>query len=365
MKFNKAELAYALTTLKPLVSNNKEYKGVLYDKGTLRAKDENTEIMLKLSEETDNTFVIPEIGIALIASFPDDEVEIEAKAESEVRNIKIKAGKVKTTLATLKAEDYQPLNAAKQGTTVDFKTDELKKILASVLFCCDTSTNDNSKTQYKGVHFYAADGIIHSVACDGYRMAEATITAESERFDTIIPNKTAQRVIATELGDEVRILSAKSSITFKGKNATIVSCVYDGAFLDPNKAFPPAQSELEISRTEFMSYCKKVQLITPSKEKNIYPSELNFETNGSIQAKYVSPTATVEESFEFEGSLPKPIRMGTNTEYIYSVFSALEDDKIKIGVSESKAPITFKSTDESFRAMVLPVRLKDKTTTQG
>jgi DNA polymerase-3 subunit beta len=277
--------------------------------------------------------------------------------ESSQNKLVLKGGKSKITLQTLPAEDF-PLvqESANFGPAFSVPQKTLKALLAQVSFAMAVH---DIRYYLNGILFVAEGKQLSLVATDGHRLAfaSANLDVEVPRQEVILPRKTVlemQRLLSDAEGAiEMQFANNQAKFSFEGME--FVTKLVEGKFPDYNRVIPKNhKNSITLGRTALLATLQRTAILTSDKFKgvrlNIDPGSLRVSSNNAEQEE-----ATDELDIDYSG---ESIEIGFNVTYLIDVLTNMEQDMVKLELSDANSSALFTIPDNTqFKYVVMPMRI--------
>ncbi len=292
--------------------------------------------------------------IDILRTMPADQT---VSLESSQNKLILKGGKSKFTLQTLPAEDF-PLvqEAANFGPKFSVPQKTLKDLLGQVSF---SMAVHDIRYYLNGILFVAEGKQLSLVATDGHRLAfaSATLDVEVPKQEVILPRKTVlemQRLLSDAEGAiEMQFASNQAKFSFGGME--FVTKLVEGKFPDYNRVIPKNhKNAIVLGRQPLLASLQRTAILTSDKFKgvrlNIDPGTLRVASNNAEQEEAVD-----ELDIDYNGD---SIEIGFNVTYLIDVLTNMEQDMVKVELSDSNSSALITIPDNhSFKYVVMPMRI--------
>ena len=292
--------------------------------------------------------------IDILRTMPADQT---VTLESSQNKLILKGGKSKFTLQTLPAEDF-PLvqEAANFGPAFSVPQKTLKDLLGQVSFAMAVH---DIRYYLNGILFVAEGRQLSLVATDGHRLAfaSATLDVDVPKQEVILPRKTVlemQRLLSDAEGAiEMQFASNQAKFSFGGME--FVTKLVEGKFPDYNRVIPKNHKNgIILGRQPLLASLQRTAILTSDKFKgvrlNIDPGTLRVASNNAEQEEAVD-----ELDIEYNGD---SIEIGFNVTYLIDVLTNMEQDMVKVELSDSNSSALVTIPDNhSFKYVVMPMRI--------
>ncbi|MEK9801824.1 MAG: DNA polymerase III subunit beta [Curvibacter sp.] len=292
--------------------------------------------------------------IDILRTMPADQT---VSLESSQNKLILKGGKSKFTLQTLPAEDF-PLvqEAANFGPKFSVPQKTLKELLGQVSFAMAVH---DIRYYLNGILFVAEGKQLSLVATDGHRLAfaSAMLDVEVPKQEVILPRKTVlemQRLLSDNEGAiEMQFASNQAKFSFGGME--FVTKLVEGKFPDYNRVIPKNhKNAITLGRQPLLASLQRTAILTSDKFKgvrlNIDPGTLRVASNNAEQEEAVD-----ELDIDYGGD---SIEIGFNVTYLIDVLTNMEQDMVKVELSDSNSSALITIPDnQSFKYVVMPMRI--------
>ena len=292
--------------------------------------------------------------IDILRTMPADQT---VSLESSQNKLILKGGKSKFTLQTLPAEDF-PLvqEAANFGPKFSVPQKTLKDLLGQVSF---SMAVHDIRYYLNGILFVAEGKQLSLVATDGHRLAfaSATLDVEVPKQEVILPRKTVlemQRLLSDAEGAiEMQFASNQAKFSFGGME--FVTKLVEGKFPDYNRVIPKNhKNAIVLGRQPLLASLQRTAILTSDKFKgvrlNIDPGTLRVASNNAEQEEAVD-----ELDIDYSGD---SIEIGFNVTYLIDVLTNMEQDMVKVELSDSNSSALITIPENtSFKYVVMPMRI--------
>ena len=286
----------------------------------------------------------------------------------------IVSGRSSHTLTALPAKDFPeiPRLVSSQGFTAPQRT--VRGMMAKCMYAM--GVNDQ-RPVLNGLFFSVADGKLHMVSCDSFKMATCATETELLGLDGgsavdnlrfILPNKAVGELYKLldpkEEDAVVTVYLSRKNIIFVMGDITFFSKLIEGEYIDYNRIIlRNHRIKLFLDKDAFISALEHAALITEEKVAGSVRSHVRLETEGTvlkISATSGTGSAYDEVAIGHEGD---EIVIAFNNRYLIDSLRACSADRIKISISSPLTSINIEpndddNTDEDL-FMLLPVRMKD------
>jgi DNA polymerase-3 subunit beta len=292
--------------------------------------------------------------IDILKSMPADQtVSLEASQNKLI----LKGGKSRFTLQTMPAEDF-PLvqEAASYGPVFSVPQKTLKELLSQVSFAMALH---DIRYYLNGILFVAEGKQLSLVATDGHRLAfsSAMLDVEVPRQEVILPRKTVlemQRLLSNKEG-AIQMQFAGNQAKFSFEGMEFVTKLVEGKFPYYNRVIPKNHRNIiTLGRAPLLASLQRTAILTSEKFKgvrlNVEPGSLRVASNNAEQEE-----AMDELDIDYAGD---SIEIGFNVTYLIEALTNMEQDMVKIELSDSNSSALLTIPDNAtFKYVVMPMRI--------
>lgn len=290
-----------------------------------------------------------------VKKLPDFEDEVYIEVD-ENDKIKIACGNAKFDFATASGEDFPLLPVVDDANSFDIKETDLKNMIRQTVYAISTKED---KPVLTGVCFDVADGIIHVVGCDGYRVAIRKENIETDKsFKFILPGKNAKELLSV-IGDSdkmVKISISANNVKVQLDRCTFVSRIIEGEYLN-YKSVADHKNNLmiEVETSKILHSIDRAAMIVSEAAKSYVL--LNIEDD-SVFINCESAMGKVNDKFSVN-MVGEPMQIAFNPKYLIDAFKNVDDETVKFSFSTPVTPTVIKPVEgDKFTYIVLPVRVK-------
>jgi len=292
--------------------------------------------------------------IDILRTMPADQT---VTLESSQSKLILKGGKSKFTLQTLPAEDFPLVQEAPNfGPKFSVPQKTLKALLGQVSFAMAVH---DIRYYLNGILFVAEGKQLSLVATDGHRLAyaSAALDVEVPKQEVILPRKTVlelQRLLSDAEGAiELQFASNQARFVFDGME--FVTKLVEGKFPDYNRVIPKNhKNSVTLGRAPLLASLQRTAILTSDKFKgvrlNLEPGTLRVASNNAEQEEAVD-----ELDIDYSGD---SIEIGFNVTYLIDVLSNMEQDMVRIELSDANSSALITVPDNpNFKYVVMPMRI--------
>jgi DNA polymerase III beta subunit len=350
MVIEKYELAQKISKLKGVVPKRTTIpalQGILVKDGYLIANNLEMSVKAKIEGAGGETFIIQMKAFDLISNLPDGPVEVTLEKEN---SILIKAGKIRNRYQTMDPENF-PLNDAPdgEGEEITIKSELLLESVKRVSYAIPAQSSNQLMT---ALCVQAEDGFLNFVGLDGHVLAWDRVDYQGD-FSLLIPKATAEKISSIGISGDVAIRHSKSNAIFITKDYEIYTRLIDGEYFKYKNMFNDLPLHTVIARNEFLNAMIRAKMCTDEQ------SPARFEISGSTMNISIRDyTTDYHETITLQEELEQDLTIGFNARLVIETLKAFDCENVGIQLSNAKMPMIVEAEDSDFRAIVLPVAIK-------
>lgn len=297
-----------------------------------------------------------------ISLLPNKKVEFRQKD----LKLNIKSENYKTTIKGQAAEDFPLIPHLDKKNYYKAGAEELKQALAQVIFSVSTT---ETRVELSGVLFDLTEDKLTLVATDSYRLAERTIsinTNGSAAKRIIVPAKTIQeliRVLST-IKDEavaeketmVEMYVSDNQILFTVGSVELISRLIEGQYPDYQQIIPSnSATQVSINRAEFIRAVKAASIFSKTGINDInldFPVSKKRVTITSESSQVGENTAEIEAD-----TAGKDNGIVVNYRYLLDGLNNIESENIYLEIIDSATPcIMHPEKNKDYLYIIMPIK---------
>ncbi|MEJ6590846.1 MAG: DNA polymerase III subunit beta [SAR86 cluster bacterium] len=287
--------------------------------------------------------------------------ELPDKAEIELllvgQRLTVKAGRFRSTLSTLPAEDFPTVekSIAEMSTRIDSKS--LKRLLDRTAFAM---AQQDVRYFLNGMLIEMGGDYVKTVATDGHRLAMSNLKLAEPRVDSrqvIVPRKGVlelQRLLH-EVDGDIAIAIGSNYLMAESADFALTTKLVDGRFPDYDRVIPKNGDKLILAdKLELRQALNRTAILSNEKFRGI---RVNL-SSGVLQLSANNPEQEEAEetvSVDYQGD---ELEVGFNVGYVLDVLGVIESDTVKITLHDanSSALLEDPSAEDSIY-VVMPMKL--------
>lgn len=274
----------------------------------------------------------------------------------EGERVIVRAGRSRFTLSTLSAVEFPVVEEVNAQQTLKLPQSELRRLIDKTHF---SMAQQDVRYYLNGMLLEADGGILRAVATDGHRLALCETTLEEPikaKQQVIVPRKGVlelQRI----LGDSgtVELAVGTNHIRAEIGDVRFTSKLIDGRFPEYGRVIPARPNRIvEADRAVLRQALQRTAILSNEKYRGIRlslkPNLLTLQTHNPEQEEAEDQLEVVYPGDELE--------IGFNVNYLLDALSAIETDRVHIGLTDSNSSCLITAPDiATTRYVVMPMRL--------
>ena len=290
--------------------------------------------------------------------------EVVMTMEEGENEIKLKCGRSKFNLSTLKTDDFPIISDNDLATNFVLSADELIRIIDKTKFAV---SNEETRYYLNGIFLHKADRnsiqFLRAVATDGHRLAQYDIPLPQGAEDItgiIIPKKTIfeLRKVLDDANGDVSISLNENKIKFTFNDLKIISKVIDGTFPDYTKVIPQNNNKnFKTNNNELKNAIDRVSAVAANEESKSKAIKLSLEDNKLNLSVESQSKGSANEILDISYDGDK-VDIGFNSKYIIDICNEVDGEEVDISLLDSVSPaIILDKTDENLFFVLMPMRI--------
>ena len=290
--------------------------------------------------------------------------EVVMTMEEGENEIKLKCGRSKFNLSTLKTDDFPIISDNDLSTNFVLSADELIRIIDKTKFAV---SNEETRYYLNGIFLHKADRnsiqFLRAVATDGHRLAQYDIPLPQGAEDLtgiIIPKKTIfeLRKVLDDANGDVSISLNENKIKFNFNDLKIISKVIDGTFPDYTKVIPQNNNKnFKTNNNELKNAIDRVSAVAANEESKSKAIKLSLENNKLNLSVESQSKGSANEIIDISYDGDK-VDIGFNSKYIIDICNEVDGEEVDISLLDSVSPaIILDKTDENLFFVLMPMRI--------
>ena len=267
----------------------------------------------------------------------------------------LRSGRSRFTLATLPAAEFPAVEDIKTQRSVNLPQKKLRELIEQTHF---SMAQQDVRYYLNGLLLETQESALRAVATDGHRLAlcEMAVSSAAKPGQVIVPRKGVlelQRILGTEGNVELAI--GTNHVRAQIGDIRFTSKLIDGRFPEygrviPNKPPKVVQADRELLRQAL----QRTAILSNEKYRGI---RLAMKTDLLTVQAHNPEQEEAEDQVEvvYAGD---EVEIGFNVNYLLDALSAIEGDKVEIGLTDSNSSCLIHAPGMTqTRYVVMPMRL--------
>lgn len=277
----------------------------------------------------------------IIGALGDGEITIELSGTSVV----LTHGMSEWKMLALQPDDFPPIPAVEESSSLTLNPKELLKGIESVIFAVSDDTHRQALT---GVLFHYDGNALTLVATDTHRMSIHTIYQEGIGADlhVVVPGKALKIIKSLNFGDEekVKVTFDETRIMVDTGSSVVVSQLLNGPYPNWERVVPTEHTRTwVIDRVDLVENVKRAMILARDNANRV-------RFSGSGDKMVIS--AKTEDKGEAREELSivnknGDLEMAFNGRYLLDALQSMESDGVQAEITESSRATILRPTDEN------------------
>ncbi|HEY6517510.1 MAG TPA: DNA polymerase III subunit beta [Steroidobacteraceae bacterium] len=290
--------------------------------------------------------------VDIFRALPDG-VSITLSTEGE--RIVVRAGRSRFTLSTLPAAEFPVVEEINAAQTLSLPQGEFRRLIDKTHF---SMAQQDVRYYLNGLLLETQESALRAVATDGHRLAlcEMALPSPGKTGQVIVPRKGVlelQRILGTE-GD-VELAIGTNHVRAQIGDIRFTSKLIDGRFPEYGRVIPASPGKLVLADRELLRQAlQRTAILSNEKYRGIRLAVrtdlLTIQAHNPEQEEAEDQVEVVYAGDEVE--------IGFNVNYLLDALSAIEGDKVEIGLTDSNSSCLIHAPGlTQTRYVVMPMRL--------
>jgi DNA polymerase III subunit beta len=275
----------------------------------------------------------------------------------EDTRIIVKSGRSRFTLSTLPASDFPNVEDAPGNLRFSCAQQEIKRLIERTAFAM---AQQDVRYYLNGMLWEVRQDQLRVVATDGHRMAMCTRAVAVDATDAIqaiLPRKGVLELsrLLDDTTAQVEVVLSSNHIRVTSVDYTFTSKLVDGKFPEYERVLPRGGNKTVIgSRLELKQAFARTAILSNEKYRGVRllltDGQLTIVANNPEQEE-------AEEQVEVDYS-GDSLEVGFNVSYLQDVTNVIQNENIKITLSDANSSALLEEPDNSDSVyVVMPMRL--------
>jgi DNA polymerase-3 subunit beta len=270
--------------------------------------------------------------------------------------VSLRAGRSRFTLTSLPAAEFPLVEEINAQQTLNVAQGEFRRLIDKTHF---SMAQQDVRYYLNGLLLETDGKALRAVATDGHRLAIAEMTLEGKARAThqvIVPRKGVlelQRILGTE--GTIELAVGTNHVRAQIGDIRFTSKLIDGRFPEYGRVIPASPPRMvEADREALRQALQRTAILSNEKYRGIRltarPDLLTIQAHNPEQEEAEDQ---VEVSYKGE-----EVEIGFNVNYLLDALSAIDGDKVEIGLTDSNSSCLIHAPGTAHtRYVVMPMRL--------
>lgn len=277
---------------------------------------------------------------------------------SDNQKVLLSCGRSRFTLTTLPAHEFPNVDEGEIKTSFNLLQGQLKRLIDRTAFAM---AQQDVRFYLNGMLWEISEHKFRVVATDGHRLALCDLDSDSihcpARLAVIVPRKGVHE-LARSLSQEdapIQIIVGQNHLTAKTEDYTFITKLIDGKFPDYQRVLPTAGDKVIIgSRQGLREAFNRAAILSNEKYRGV-KLELSNDTLTLRANNPEQEEAEDSVAVEYQGDA---LEIGFNVSYLIDVTNVLDEDTIRISLSDSNSSALIEEATRGDSVyVVMPMRL--------
>jgi DNA polymerase III subunit beta len=267
----------------------------------------------------------------------------------------VRAGRSRFTLSTLPAAEFPVIEEINAAQTLSLPQGEFRRLIDKTHF---SMAQQDVRYYLNGLLLETQESSLRAVATDGHRLAlcEIALSSPGKAGQVIVPRKGVlelQRILGTE-GD-VELAIGTNHVRAQIGDIRFTSKLIDGRFPEYGRVIPSSPAKLVQADRELLRQAlQRTAILSNEKYRGIRLAVrtdlLTIQAHNPEQEEAEDQVEVVYAGDEVE--------IGFNVNYLLDALSAIEGDKVDIGLTDANSSCLIHAPGlTQTRYVVMPMRL--------
>ena len=290
--------------------------------------------------------------VDIFRALPDG-VSVTLSTEGE--RAVVRAGRSRFTLSTLPAAEFPVVEEINAAQSLSVAQGEFRRLIDKTHF---SMAQQDVRYYLNGLLLETHESTLRAVATDGHRLAlcEMALASPAKTGQVILPRKGVlelQRILGTESNVELAI--GTNHVRVQIGDIRLTSKLIDGRFPEYGRVIPsnPAK-RVQADRELLRQALQRTAILSNEKYRGI---RLALKTDLLVIQAHNPEQEEAEDQVEvvYAGD---EVEIGFNVNYLLDALSAIEGDKVELGLTDSNSSCLIHAPGlTQTRYVVMPMRL--------
>ena len=280
---------------------------------------------------------------------------VSVTLSTEGERVIVRAGRSRFSLSTLPAAEFPVIEEINAAQTLSLPQGEFRRLIDKTHF---SMAQQDVRYYLNGLLLETQETALRAVATDGHRLAlsEMTLSSQAKAGQVIVPRKGVlelQRILGNEGNVELAI--GTNHIRAQVGDIRFSSKLIDGRFPEYGRVIPSNPGKrVQADRELLRQALQRTAILSNEKYRGI---RLGVKTDLLTVQAHNPEQEEAEDQVEvvYAGD---EVEIGFNVNYLLDALSAIEGDKVEIGLTDSNSSCLIHALGlTQTRYVVMPMRL--------
>jgi DNA polymerase III subunit beta len=275
---------------------------------------------------------------------------------TEGERVSLRAGRSRFTLSSLPAAEFPLIEEINAQQTLTVAQGEFRRLIDKTHF---SMAQQDVRYYLNGLLLESDGKSLRAVATDGHRLALCEMSLDGQARNTqqvIVPRKGVlelQRILGTDSTIELAV--GTNHVRAQIGDIRFTSKLIDGRFPEYGRVIPSSPPRtVSAERETLRQALQRTAILSNEKYRGIRltarPNLLTIQAHNPEQEE-----AEDQVEVDYKG---EEVEIGFNVNYLLDALSAIESDKVEIGLTDSNSSCLIHAPGTSHtRYVVMPMRL--------
>jgi DNA polymerase-3 subunit beta len=295
-------------------------------------------------------------GRKLLEIFRSLPEKVSVSLNTEGERVSIRAGRSRFTLSSLPAAEFPVVDEINAQQTLTLAQGEFRRLIDKTHF---SMAQQDVRYYLNGLLLETEGASLRAVATDGHRLAlcEMTLVEKAKTSQQVIVPRKGVLELQRILGSEGTIELAIGTNHVRGQIGDIrfTSKLIDGRFPEYGRVIPASPTRIVAAdREPLRQSLQRTAILSNEKYRGI---RLTARTDLLVIQAHNPEQEEAEDQVEvsYQG---EEVEIGFNVNYLLDALSAIESDKVEIGLTDSNSSCLIHAPGVVHtRYVVMPMRL--------
>src|SRR5919106_3199040 len=302
--------------------------------------------------EAEGSIVVPgRMLVDLVRLLPDEDVEIEHRAEEGV--VRIESGSYSSRLHTYNVEDFPRLPDVEAIGTFAVDKDALLDTVGRV---SRSASRDESRPVLTGILARFEGGKLIMAATDSYRLSvkETVLEGDAPDLEAIIPARALAEVTrVAQTADTLELGVHENQVVFVADDVTLTTRRIEGQFPNYRQLLPETfEHTVVLPRSEALEVVRRVAVMA---QRNS-PLRLRFAEGELTISAQTQDIGEARETLPV-GFTGEPLEIGFNPDFLREGIESVTSDDVQLKLISPLRPGLLSAEGDDFWYLIMPIRL--------